>query len=63
MYHRDWCLIPSGSSPRGRGKHEEPLIPAALLRLIPARAGKTPAQPIDHRRCRAHPRSREENVT
>lgn len=21
VYHRDWCLIPSGSSPRERGKH------------------------------------------
>ena len=53
----DW-----GSSPLTRGKHHEPLVAAALLRLIPAHAGKTRRYCDLSRYCRAHPRSRGENL-
>ena len=53
----DW-----GSSPLTRGKHHEPLVAAALLRLIPAHTGKTRRCCDLSRYCRAHPRSRGENL-
>ena len=49
------------SSPLTRGKLALDGLHPRPVRLIPAHAGKTPAHPIDHRRCRAHPRSRGEN--
>ena len=50
------------SSPLTRGKLALDGLHPRPVRLIPAHAGKTPAHPIDHRRCRAHPRSRGENA-
>ena len=52
--------LSQGSSPLTRGKPSPCLPVHALVGLIPTHAGKTPAQPSDHRRCRAHPHSRGE---
>ena len=54
-------LAPAGPSPLTRGKLRRIRYQLRSVRLIPAHAGKTPAQPSDYRRCRAHPRSRGEN--
>ena len=61
VYHRDWCLIPSGSSPRGRGKPEVWSKGSLRWRLIPARAGKTEQGRGRGSRSRAHPRVGGEN--
>ena len=51
-----------GSSPLTRGKRYLTTIKPALANLIPAHAGKTRCTVSRSRRCRAHPRSRGENV-
>ena len=54
-------LVLSGSSPRGRGKRLVRNKPTTGIRLIPARAGKTPdiyATPLS---ATAHPRAGGEN--
>ena len=50
-----------GSSPRVRGKRRIGRIPARPVRLIPARAGKTPRTAGRGARGRAHPRACGEN--
>ena len=50
-----------GSSPRGRGKHHPPIPGGHTVRLIPARAGKTPAPRRWVRADPAHPRAGGEN--
>ena len=52
-----------GSSPLARGKQGVRLNHVHPSRLIPARAGKTPAGDRRRQRRAAHPRSRGENVT
>ena len=52
----------SGSSPRGRGKRLLTLHPAALARLIPARAGKTMVCSFVVGAAGAHPRAGGENT-
>ena len=62
VYHRDWCLIPSGSSPRGRGK---PSVRRSRRRsngLIPARAGKAIGRREGRTMRPAHPRAGGENT-
>ena len=55
-------ISPCGSSPRGRGKHCEPVECGVIAGLIPARAGKTrTAEPCRTRRS-AHPRAGGENL-
>ena len=54
-------VIPKGSSPLTRGKHEEPLRGASRAGLIPAHAGKTPILRRGVFAPGAHPRSRGEN--
>ena len=61
VYHRDWCLIPSGSSPRGRGKPRRHSRQGPRRRLIPARAGKTSCPSCLSSGKRAHPRAVGEN--
>ena len=61
MYHRDRCLIPSGSSPRGRGKRAERRQIVRRWRLIPAWAGKTTASKLSLPPATAHPRVGGEN--
>ena len=51
-----------GSSPLTRGKLVRVVAGAGEARLIPAHAGKTPRARSPHRRTKAHPRSRGENV-
>ena len=51
-----------GSSPLTRGKHRRRCPDAAARRLIPAHAGKTGAGRWTAYHCRAHPRSRGENL-
>ena len=51
-----------GSSPLTRGKPRRGNRPRARRRLIPAHAGKTPRGAVPDRLCKAHPRSRGENV-
>ena len=51
-----------GSSPRVRGKRDNPRSRGSLRRLIPACAGKTGREPTDPPRSRAHPRVCGENV-
>ena len=51
-----------GSSPRVRGKRGAPSGSMAALRLIPARAGKTPATPPSASSRSAHPRACGENA-
>ena len=51
----------SGSSPRGRGKPASALEITVLLRLIPARAGKTASRSYRGRSSWAHPRAGGEN--
>ena len=55
-------LMAMGSSPLTRGKHILPPIDQAGGRLIPAHAGKTGSHRRTGRWCRAHPRSRGENL-
>ena len=55
------CVL--GSSPRGRGKPQRVCPVMQRLRLIPARAGKTPRSPSPTLASPAHPRSRRENRT
>ena len=50
-----------GSSPRGRGKHQQVALGGRRRRLIPARAGKTQASARSFRQRRAHPRAGGEN--
>ena len=50
-----------GSSPLARGKPSANSLPYLSRRLIPARAGKTPALAAKSPKCAAHPRSRGEN--
>ena len=50
-----------GSSPRGRGKPSPTVASSGHVRLIPARAGKTPSIPTSLRCSRAHPRAGGEN--
>ena len=50
-----------GSSPRGRGKRDPVSVQAQLLRLIPARAGKTPRRYRRTTWAWAHPRAGGEN--
>ena len=50
-----------GSSPRGRGKHCEPVECSVIAGLIPARAGKTASMPLDSTVIGAHPRAGGEN--
>ena len=50
-----------GSSPRGRGKRCFTFCVFGLLRLIPARAGKTGTHLPTHPRKQAHPRAGGEN--
>ena len=52
-----------GSSPLTRGKRVDRAHGCAHARLIPAHAGKTRSTPTVTKRCRAHPRSRGENVS
>ena len=52
---------PTGSSPRGRGKHGMDLQAVRVLRLIPARAGKTTFRSRTHSNVKAHPRAGGEN--
>ena len=52
-----------GSSPLTRGKQALPDVGRAVMRLIPAHAGKTVSQRRRRRPVRAHPRSRGENDT
>ena len=54
--------FPLGSSPLTRGKHAALLEGHVAVRLIPAHAGKTPSSRSAVGVCRAHPRSRGENV-
>ena len=54
--------VVSGSSPRGRGKRSLSLSPEEAARLIPARAGKTQADPRSRCHRPAHPRAGGENV-
>ena len=51
-----------GSSPRGRGKLLHLIAARLLIRLIPARAGKTARPPAPSFACPAHPRAGRENV-
>ncbi len=55
------AIIFNGSSPRGRGKLRSPLRSKTIVRLIPARAGKTRAQFSGHALGKAHPRAGGEN--
>ena len=50
-----------GSSPRGRGKHCVKLCICLIVRLIPARAGKTPHLSLGWLPQAAHPRAGGEN--
>ena len=52
-----------GSSPRGRGKLASETYTGRDLRLIPARAGKTPARRSTATSRRAHPRAGGENTS
>ena len=61
VYHRDRCLIPSGSSPRGRGKRDRHMDSLSSWRLIPAWAGKTRSGCQRSTRQPAHPRVGGEN--
>ena len=54
-------LIRWGSSPRGRGKPENALVPVFKMGLIPAWAGKTAKDRNPRRGARAHPRVGGEN--
>ena len=63
MYHRDRCLIPSGSSPRGRGKLQSSRPLGRYRRLIPAWAGKTGEVERGRTGTTAHPRVGGENET
>ena len=54
-------LVPTGSSPRGRGKRMASLPRPAPSRLIPARAGKTFPGWLNRGARRAHPRAGGEN--
>ena len=51
----------AGSSPRGRGKRLEAAVVLLILRLIPARAGKTRTRTLSISPSRAHPRAGGEN--
>ena len=51
----------SGSSPRGRGKHEANALPDCVPGLIPARAGKTRGAASGDPCPEAHPRAGGEN--
>ena len=55
-------LVCSGSSPLTRGKPRSARAAAMGPGLIPAHAGKTSSPRSNERACRAHPRSRGENV-
>jgi len=61
VYHRDRCLIPSGSSPRGRGQHETACCTLERVGLIPAWAGKTKDACTRRTRPGAHPHVGGEN--
>ena len=52
----------SGSSPLTRGKLSKRLNTCITTGLIPAHAGKTTLKTLSLRTCRAHPRSRGENL-
>ena len=52
----------AGSSPLTRGKRDALHMRLDALRLIPAHAGKTASCTAHCRRCKAHPRSRGENM-
>ena len=54
-------VVPSGSSPRMRGKPPQSDARRAERRLIPAHAGKTPVSPGIKPSHRAHPRACGEN--
>ena len=62
VYHRDRCLIPSGSSPRGRGKRRRPRTRRHPTRLIPTWAGKTQDLADNLGIEQAHPRVGGENM-
>ena len=51
-----------GSSPLTRGKPSSSIVSRIIFGLIPAHAGKTGHHRPVHRHCRAHPRSRGENL-
>ena len=51
-----------GSSPLTRGKRASGVVAATGRGLIPAHAGKTWPPPSQSGTCRAHPRSRGENL-
>ena len=53
--------VPTGSSPRVRGKRMVKRFNVRLRRLIPARAGKTALNHLDNTNARAHPRACGEN--
>ena len=53
--------LPTGSSPRGRGKRHGPVAVDRELRLIPARAGKTCSRANSASALAAHPRAGGEN--
>ena len=53
----------AGSSPLTRGKLSDALEHLAVCGLIPAHAGKTSRRSRARRPCRAHPRSRGENLS
>ena len=53
----------TGSSPLTRGKPFSVVIPARIVGLIPAHAGKTSPPPSDRGTTWAHPRSRGENLS
>ena len=55
-------VVGRGSSPRGRGKRAFVRRGLRLVRLIPARAGKTPASPACQGAGPAHPRAGGENT-
>ena len=53
---------PTGSSPLTRGKPSCIMLFTRCMRLIPAHAGKTRVQDVEHAAAGAHPRSRGENL-
>ena len=61
MHLSHFQTVPTGSSPRGRGKRPLPTGATPLTRLIPARAGKTVTGPPRASRPAAHPRAGGEN--
>ena len=61
--HRRTDSSSAGSSPLTRGKHVWSPSRGSARRLIPAHAGKTIPYAVGVAYCRAHPRSRGENIS